>query len=755
MTKRNYSPLRRPTRIALAVCAALAAVGEAALAEPMQQVTLYRNADMSRWSDNYVEFGVVGNSAIDVGTPNSSFKFGEFSGLKAEGIYGTLGFNWITRDPENDAKYSQVYGENVGLASKFLLEAGEQGRWKMNIGLDRLTRYETDSAKFIHQGLGTDSLTLPGFTRVANATLVPPATFSQYDIQQTREIYRLGFGGVLSSNWDYKVSFREDRREGTRLTGITFNQALVVPYPIDDHTQQMEAALSYASKVAQLQLGYTFSRFENTFSSFNVANPYSAPATSVVGRMSLMPDNDYHQVNAIGAYNFTRATRLQMHGSYAVGRQRDTFVPYSANLADNAVGNVPPVSSLNGKVVNSLLDLVLTTRPNDKSNLKFGYQHRDNDNQTPVTTFLYLSRDTTTPAVANSANTRTNVPISTTEQKLVVDGDYEIARRTLLRAELENRRVNYQLTDRTYTNTAKATFELRRPVSDEFLGNLGYIYTQRTGSDYDKSVFFRSSYTNPTFYSTTLVDNHPSLRSYMYSDFKENRVRAAGTWTADETVSVQGSIDGYRQRFLGADCNEVSKAIVAVGTDTQLPDTCLGRTQAEGASAHIDLQWQPEENVSTFAFGDIAQTIIDQRGRPWLRNNGSGANTALDYFDTLTYRDIAVGLGVKWQPEKWDVGAQYVFNRGIGKSEISLASGATAVPVPDTETRTHSVQLYAKWNYSKQVAWRFNYWIERMMSSDWAYGLAPTAAQNVLLTGQTAPNYWNHVLGVSVAFQSW
>jgi MtrB/PioB family decaheme-associated outer membrane protein len=763
MYKKHDFPVRRPTRIALAVAAALAAASGAAVAEPLQQVTLYRNADMTRWSDNYFEFGGLYNGAIDVGaTPNNSFKFGEFSGLRKEGLYGVLNFNWITRDREDDAKYSQVYGENVGLASKFFLDAGHQGDWRLVLGVDRLTRYETDTAKFLHEGLGTDALTLPsGFARVGDATQVNPGAFKNFDISQTREIFRVGTSGLLGNNWDYKVSFREDRREGSRLTGVAFattpTQAVIVPYPIDDHTQQVEAQLSYATKVAQFQLGYAYSRFEDSVDSFRIDNPFSTG--TAVGRMSLMPDNDYHQVSALGGYNFTRVTRFQAQASYAVGRQNDPFLRYSEALPNY----LPAVASLDGKVIKSLIDLNLMTRPNEKSNLKFGYQFRDNDNQTPINQYFYVSRDGAAIPGTNAATTRTNVPLSTTERKFVIDGDYEIAPRTLVRAELENRRVNYQLTDRAETDTRKATLELRRPVSPDFIGNVGYIYTQRTGSEYDKSVFFRNSYTGYTspgdqaFYNANRIDNHPSLRSFMYSDYRENRGRAGASWTVDETLSLQGSLDGYQQHYRGPDCDGAAFGIVNATTATPFPDTCLGRTEAEGASAHFDVQWQPDEAVMAFAFGDIAQTQYDLRGRPWGRNNAAaqGADATRDFFDGMKYRDITAGLGVKWQPERWDVGAQYIFNRGVGKTSVVLASGSAVVPVPDTENRTHSVQLYAKWNQSKLVTWRLNYWIERLMSKDWLYdGLTATSTPNVSLTGQTSPNYWNHVIGLSVAFSS-
>lgn len=810
MKMTNDAHVFRRNAVALAVGGALTALAMPVLAEPLQQVTLYRNADMSRWSDNYVELGGLVNSTVDTGAPDSTYKFGEFSGLNRAGFYGVVNFNWITRQPDDDSMYSQVYGENVGLASKFLLDAGHQGHWRMTLGADRLTRYETDSAKFVHEGLGTDTLTLPTCAGVTFPTetvaSIPSSCLKGYDIKQEREIYRLGVSGIIGWGWDYKLGFREDRREGSRLTGIYGNKAIIVPYPIDDHTQQVETLLQFASKSGQFQIGYNYSRYVNSFSELNVKDPFTVKPPSIPRvdlRMGLMPSNDQHHVQAISGYNFTRATRLTSQLSYSVSRQNDTFLPYTTNTAVPTPGAAPmPRSSLEGKVVNSLFDLGLTTKPVAMMNLKLGYQYRSNDNQTPISQYVYASRDSaqlTNPALVGApattgsactapgtipsncglrAQVRSNAPISTREHKGVVDVDYEVFARTLLRTMFEYSKLNYELGDRDYTKTGKATVELRRPMSDTFLGSLGYVHTQRKGSDYDKNKFFRESYTDPNFQLNYRLDQHPSIRPFMYSDFTENRVRTSGTWTASEQVTLQGGVDAYRQRYRGSDCASIMDSIAAFGIanangPVSLPDTCLGRTLAEGGVANLDLQWQLEENFATFAFANIAQTRTQQRGRQWSRAqnapptltaptpniNVTGANSTRDYWDTLTYRDMAIGLGIRFQPEKWDLGAQYVYSRGLGQSEIAIPANASLpapAALPETESRLRSVQLYAKWNYSKDVTWRFNYWAERLMSTDWAYdGVSATSNAAILFTGQGSPNYWNHVFGVSVALSSW
>jgi len=76
--------------------------------------------------------------------------------------------------------------------------------------------------------------------------------------------------------------------------------------------------------------------------------------------------------------------------------------------------------------------------------------------------------------------------------------------------------------------------------------------------------------------------------------------------------------------------------------------------------------------------------------------------------------------------------------------------------VPDTTYKSNQFQLFAKYQYSKNLLFRFNYWYQNARSSDWAYdGIAPASSNNALFTGQQSPNYHENVFGFSVAYTGW
>ena len=776
---------KRHARRGLALAAAFAALPAAA--EPMLQIDLFRNPDMSRWSENYIELG-AGIS------DRRSFKFGEWSGLYRGTGFAIGGFHWLSRDKANDAQYWRAFGSNLGLDSrKLLFEGGRQGGWNVSFGLDQLTRYETESTRFIHQGLGSSSLTLPaGFAgisagasqpaNVGNAAVINNA-LNLFEIKQGRDIYRLAWNGLLSSQWDFKVNYREDRRDGTRLTGAAFAvtagnpRSVIVPYQIDDRTQQVEAVLGYTAKWAQLQLSYTYSRYENDLSAFRWQSPF-APVTSggspwvagqvplgTTGQLSLMPSNDYHQLNAVGAYVVSPKTRLTGQFSYGIARQDQAFLPYTSNPSFTASGATStaslPRTSLNGEVVNTLLDLALVTKPLDKMNLRVGYQFRESDNRSPQDQYRYVRLDTCDPRGGGSCTDdrerRTNVPVSSKENKLVADADYEILPRTRLRGVWEHRRVNYTNADRSHVTDNKLSLEVRRPISTEFTGALRIARTERRGSAYDKNQFFVKSY-SATYANATRFDNNPQMRQFLYADYDENRLRASGNWTASETVSVQGAFDWFRQRNRGPNCGTmVDSQVLAAGL--AWPDECIGRTQVDGTTASLDGQWQPEENLTAFGFYTYSEYGVDQHERSWNNLTTQPPNsTARNYRTQHNYSDHTLGLGMKWQArEGLDVGGQYAYNYGIGRIAVATGSALTSVgTVPDLRSKMHTLQVFAKWKYSKQLTWRLNYWYEQLATADWAYDNAtPTSSNNVLLTGQNAPRYRNHVIGVSAAIHSW
>ncbi|MFZ5557258.1 MAG: MtrB/PioB family decaheme-associated outer membrane protein [Pseudomonadota bacterium] len=739
-----------------AALAAALALSAPVAAEPIFQVPLNANADMRRYSENNVEIGGGANS-------EDSFKFGEFSGLRKDEPFLILNVNWLQRDSADDSRYWSVFGSNLGLPSRiFEGEIGQQGNYRLTARFDELTRYQFDSTSFIHQGLGSENLTLPpGFAQLAGqppAAAAQLATFARpFDIKQERTGYEIGGSKLLGGNWDISTSYRLEEREGNKLIGAVVGnaggnpRAVILPRPIDDKTHQFDVTANWTTARTQLQGQYYVSIYDPEVQRLTWQNPFTnaawaaaANAPGAQGQLALDPDNQYHQFQVSGAHNLGTATRVTGLVSYGIMMQDEAFLPYTVN--PGLLAPLPlPRGSLDGEIENTLVDLGISARPLKDLAVRASYRYDDRDNRTPQSQFSFIGGDSQNqfPNPGSDPTTvRTNLPVSSTQHTLRVRGDYAIAKGTRLTGEYQ-----YQDTDRTFearaeTEEHRISAELRRIMSAWFTGGLRYTYSTRDGSTYDCSVPTLASFANPpsiAFPSTGQVfqcDTHPLLRKFHLADRDENRIKAFGSLSPTDTTSLQLAVDYYQ-----ADYN----------------DTFLGLTDSTGVAATVDGSWAIREDLSAFAFYTYEKMAQDQTGQSF------GGGNAADNFNRLWAVDLddrtdTVGLGVNFKaiPEKLDVGAQYIFSRSEGRSSFSTGPALTSLPVPDIKTTLSSLQLFASYAHDKNTTFRLNYWYERYRSSDWAFDNATiSSSNNVILTGQTSPDYDAHVIGFSVAVKSW
>lgn len=766
--------------LAVAVLAALGA--EAALAEPMLYVPLTRGADMSRYADNFVELG-VGYSDED------SFKFGEYTGIRKSEAF-LIGNANVRMRPGNDGTYLNAFGYNLGLPSRDLgAEYGRQGVWGVNAGYQMLTRYQFDDAQFIHDGLGGNYLTLPpGFPGLAGQpptqTAVVAPFLHTYDIKQERNILRLGGTVQIAKGWNFDVSYRQDDKDGSKVIGAVMGnsggnpRATMIPNPLSDSTKQIEAALRWSSEKAQVSLSYWYSKYENDNSSLTWQNPYNIISGWVgnsgfptgYGRIATLPDNDFHQIMLSGGWNITPTTRFTGMASYSIMKQNESFLPYTINTAAQTPGtsltvpNALPRSSLDGDIRNTVIDLSLLSRPLPLLTVKARYRYEEHENKTPEDVYAYVGGDTTNqdPVVndtINSTRIRRNLPPGTKENRIKVDADYAIARGTLLRGWYQYKTIDYEkASDELRTDTQNNEFglELRKVMGETFTGSARYVFDQRRGSDYNNSRPYAASFTSAVVAAQPIPDNIPTLRHFIFADYDRNLIRAEGVWSPLERLSLTARADWYKMDYKGPDCGGGNDQVLAPAS--VFPSECLGRTEAVGESYTIDGSWTPMDGVNTFLYYTYSRLRTEQASRSWNNTPAQAISTAQDWQASLEYYDHSVGAGVRYTPasKQWDVGAQYIYSDGTGKTSLSPGSALTASPVPDLRSKLDSFQLFGKYVVSKNVLMRFNYAFEKYRNSDWSYDNATvTSANNVLLTGHQSPRYDANVFGVSVAYTGW
>ena len=802
MNAQCRNPLFSMQPLVVAVAIAVLVQGRAS-AEPLFQVPLYGNADMTRYETNNVELGIGYNDVT-----GARYKFGEWNGLYRQDPFAIGNFNWLSRDMTGGS-YSSASGFNVGIPSRQLgASIGKQGLWGLSADFKEMPHAQSDQGLFIFRGLGTDRLTLPAaFPGITAGNSQPPANASAinafeqsgFGVKTNRDIYKVNGNWQIGPSMEAMAEFRRDQREGTRITGAVMGntggnpRSVLVPYSIDDNTTQIEAALRYASRDLQFSVSYWYSKYQDNKDSFTWQNPYAPisgwqPNSGVgfptgFGRMSLPPDNDFQQIQAIGGYNFTSTTRLTTTFQYGVSRQNDVFLPQTINVPPLVTPGLatpfPPADSLNGKIKNTLFDISLTSSPIAKLFVKVNYHYNDRNNTTPDRIFVYTPGDTLSQAVippgqtpedVNSNYIRTNPIPGITENRFTVDADYPLRAGLKLRGFYEYKKTDYKPAEdelRSNTDVNEVGAELKFRANAVVNGYVKYIHDERRGSDFSTNRPYAATVNLRTLVFNNF-DTNPTMRQFFVADYDQNRLRAHGTITPlDSPFSAQLMGDWWKRDYKGPDCGGPNdQLLVNLTPSVVFPAECLGLQSTKAQTYTLDGQYAAGNGINVYAFATWSRYDTNQLGRSFSAvTQGSAtiaqsADPSRDWTANSRTTDTGIGAGFDWKPgdKPYTMGVQYLYNRGVTATSVAGGPALTPPPtaIPDVNNTLNSLQLYARWQYSKNIVLRANYWYQHYRSQDWAFDNAtPTSTNNVLLTGQPSPTYTANVFSVSVGYTNW
>ncbi|MCL2309623.1 MAG: MtrB/PioB family decaheme-associated outer membrane protein [Proteobacteria bacterium] len=774
VTSKKPAFTRNPLVVAL--ISVLAMSSGAVLAEPMFMTPLMNNPDMSRYDTNYIELGGL-YSSKDAG------KFGEWNGVREQGGYALGNFNFMDRN-DKTATYYSFLGRNLGLDSRQLNGSfGTQGKYGLSADFSQIKHLTSDSTKFIFDGAGGTTLTLPpGFTGVpgqppASADVISNAQ-QPHDIQQKRNIYKLGGNAFFGDTMEALVNYRYDDRNGTGLTGGAMGnnggnpRSVLMPLPINDHTQQVEAKLRWNTDKAQLEGMYYFSKYSNNNDSLTWQNPYNAingwlPGSGFpdgYGRMSLAPDNSFHQFQLSGGYNFTNYTRLTGVASYGMMRQDANFLPYGVDTNGIAFNTPLPRNSLDAKVNNTLVDLKFTTRLFDKLSVKANYNYNDYNNKTPVDLYSYIGGDTTNQVVippgtspndVNSSNLRYNDALGWTKNKFKLDASYPLAGGFTIRGYYNYEKADYKPSEemlRSYTDDNIFGVELRKRASAWVTGSLKYEYQQRRGSGFDPNAPYYAGYTGATT-AAGFYDNLPTMRQFFIADYDQNKLKGMLFVTPADAVSLSLTGDWYQRDYKGPDCGGPNDQILQPGNvmDTR----CAGRQKGLGQSYTMDGQWTPIDGLSAYAFYTWSQFKTDQNGRS-NTNSATAADPTRNWSASLDNRSNTIGIGARYVPvdRNFDVGLQYVWDNSRSPTSVWADAGLAAPKaVPDAKYRMDYVQLYGSYMVNNNIKLRFSSAYAHVRGVDWKFdGTTASSSNNVILPQQVTANYNDYLFGLSIAY---
>ena len=700
---------------------------------------------------SYIELGGLYNSS-------GSQKFGEYSGLNKEGGYVIGNFDIQHREAfdSDSARFWRLKGTDLGLDSRFVsAEYGQQGLYKLFFEYDQLPHNQLVGARTPFEGVGTDYLHLPdnwvrGATTTGMTTL--NENLSSVDIGTERYKYSTGFQFDFTRQWNVKLAFQHEDKNGLQDTGAVmgvsgFNPlSIVAPKPIDQETNDVDMQVAFNGDQAQVKLGYHFSIFDNHIDSFSWENPYQLrlPSTSggyldTIGGLSTAPDNQAHKISLNAAYRLAPKTRLNGSFSYGLMLQNDPYLGYTVNPL-LAVNSPVPRQDADAKAETLHANLVFTTVPIRNVDIRSSYTYDQRDNNSPMDDYAVLRNDSENQITQLSSQTiRENLTYGRKQHRFKIDTGYRFLAKNKLTVGYAYERNDRDYAEVEHTDDHNAHIKLASSPLHNLSGWFKYEYIARNASEYQGNALYLQSHT-PQYLATVpesvRFENDPLIRQYNLADRKTNKLSFSASWLPLDPLSI-GLNGHYRQ-----DNYDQSE---------------LGLTYADNFSGTVDLNYAINDGLSLYGFYSYEFFQNQQDGYTRFSNVGLDSRNPEQFWEVKTRDRInTLGLGVDWSVirDVVDLRLDYTYSDALTETDTEQGSNLNSDPLPDLKTKLHSLNFSANYRVLENMRLQLSYRYEFYISDDYALdNISPDSIDEVLSLGNTSPDYDAHVVGLSAFYE--
>ena len=627
---------------------------------------------------------------------NDGARFGQYTGMNESGGYGLLDADIVKRD-DATGTWLKFTGRNLGLDNRELkLEHDRQGDWGYYLDFSQMPRYEPYTVNTAVTGIGSANLTIPAVSTAGTPT----------QLQTQRDAIGLGFSKVLPGNWDVQLRFRNEEKDGARLfaRGTTGGVGLFefAPEPIHSTTRQIEATLGYTGEQLQLSGGYYGTAYDNKNTALNFTGGNAGLST--FNPIGLPPDNQSHQLNLSGGYNFTSTTSGNFKVAYTRATQNDAFITGANVPLAPGIG-----ANLEGRVDTTLVQAGITSRPMPKLSLLANLRYEDRDDQTPVRLYNTL-------AIATSTHNGENEPRSIKKTSGKLEASYALPMNFRLTGGLDYEEKNRSaspvriVSQRDKTDETSYRVELRRSMSETVTGALAYVHSERGGSPF-----------------LTTVQNGGATGSNLIApihlaDRKRDKVRLSVNWAPAEQLGLQFMLEEAHDKYSARD---------ALG---------LGPQKGKAQNYSLDASYALSEVWQATAWASRNDSQFDQTSR-------TSAPAAQIWAAALRNRGDALGLGVEGKPDsRLEIGADLSHSNITDEYRQQAISGAAITSVPDVSTKLTSLKLFGKYAIQKNAGVRLDYIYDRFSTDDWTW-TTWTYTDGTQLT--QSPTQKVHFIGIS------
>lgn len=721
MTHSVFSFRFRPTVVAVAACAVCVAAQAQSDSDDVNPVEATVSAG----------FGLVDGSSAD------RAQFGQYNDLRNNrNVFGLLGLDYSLRNPAT-ATWVDFQATNLLDETRELhLVWKKPGDWKFSANYGELVRSDPNTVNTGLLGAGSTTpqvVTLPG----------GPGTGSNFELQTKRTGLGMGFTKQLSRAWQFEVDLKTENKKGSRLfgigmtcpspivpgcgttTGISAGSALLLlPEPINANHSQVEARFNYSQEKLRLSVGYYGSFYRNSYSTLNPSvpgtlnNPLGSPLPLSAGLQALLsqpvalnPDNQAHQLDLSGSYDFTRTTHGTFKLGYASATQDNSFAGAGLTAAPAGVNN------LDGKVTTTLARLGLTSRPIPKLSLLADLRYEDKDDKTPLANYNFID--------ATTSSTNRQLPIRRTNGKMQASWQFNSDYRGTLGADYEaiNRGV-FTATSavsgisalRQKTDESGVRAELRRRMSENFSGSITVSSSERNGSKWlkDNSGLGVTEVSNPADPLTGFLPT--AIFMPTLADRQRDKVKLFADWQPSEKLTLQFSAEENRDRF-----NTPSIYGIRGSRTNQ-----FGVDWAYALSYAWNFNGYASRGVQTFNQSRFAGYVMDFENT--TRNAGVG-------FTGKISGKFELGGNLSYTDDKSAYNQTLDTFAGADSAALLTATGG----LPDITYRQTALKLFGKYALDKRATVQVDLVHQRYRVNDWAFsnnGVPFTFSDGTTITQQ-------------------
>ena len=559
-----------------------------------------------------------------------------------------------------------------------------------------------------------------------------------FDLRQIRHTAAFGVNYAATSALDIDAKVISSLRDGQQPwnASFAFNNAVELPQPIDQRTNDVGIGASWANRKGMVRVGWDGSWFNNSnqvlvwdnpirLTDFNNGNPlfnclpngtggpwdcngYSNGNGPARGREALAPSNMMNVVSAVAMYKLALRTTLNGTLQFTNQRQDEALIPWTINSVIDQPAtfvNFPRLAALprstaeaEAQGVNALINL--STRPTRRTNVTVRYRYNKRDVQTPVFDATEYVRFDAVPEEieeghsAQFDNSRhlfdANVSFTTNRWGTVRAGygreDIERHGRGFAEVGENIFRLSYDAYSNQYL-TVRGSFDVGRRRGSGFV---------ETGVDYE---------TGPG-------GTQPTLRYFDEADRDRTRGSVILTVMPSDAVDVFFQFAGGRDKYLSDSSVPVDR-----------PGELFGLHRQTVTSYNLGANFHPNDRVSLGAnygrdgFSSLqrsrnANPAPDPQwtdpSRDWTLDNDDKVNNFGLYVDlTRPLRNTDIRFGYDYS----DSDNSFVHG---GPRIAALTAANQFIPLPDVENSWHRATADVSYFLTARIGVGVGYYFEKL-----------------------------------------